>query len=108
MTSDVTVSGGELATLAFRQNPHVTQVGTRTRGAFSTPLAKPLPNGWLLELANETFAAPDGTVYEETGLAPEIELEIYPEEAPVAGHWNSVETVAAMVPRAEALPAQAR
>ncbi|WP_226634285.1 S41 family peptidase [Novosphingobium profundi] len=108
MTSDVTVSGGELATLAFRQNPRVTQVGTRTRGAFSTPLAKPLPNGWLLELANETFAAPDGTVYEETGLAPQIELEIYPGDAPVAGHWNAVETVAAMVPRAEARSTQPR
>ncbi|QVM83592.1 S41 family peptidase [Novosphingobium decolorationis] len=108
ITSDVTVSGGELATLAFRQNPRVTQVGTRTRGAFSTPLAKPLPNGWLLELANETFAAPDGTVYEETGLAPEIELEIYPEEAPVAGHWNAVETVAAMVAHVRERTAQLR
>lgn len=99
MTSDVTVSGGELATLALRQLPNVTQVGTTTRGAFSTPLAKPLPNGWLLELSNETFAAPDGTVFEETGIAPQVELEIYPEDAPVAGHWRAVEAVAAMAGR---------
>lgn len=97
LTSDVTVSGGELATLALRQNPRVTQVGQTTRGAFSTPLAKRLPNGWLLELSNETFAAPDGTVYEEVGLAPEIALEVYPEASPVAGHWQAVELAAEMI-----------
>ncbi|MBX7456841.1 S41 family peptidase [Qipengyuania sp. 1NDH17] len=96
MTSDITVSGGELATLAMRQLPNVTQLGSTTRGAFSTPLPKPLPNGWLLELSNETFAAADGTVYEETGLAPEIELDIYPAAAPVAGHWQAVEQIVAM------------
>lgn len=96
MTSDVTVSGGELATRAFRQIPNVTQVGTTTRGAFSTPLAKPLPNGWLLELSNEVFAAPDGTVFEETGIAPQRTLEIYPADNPVSGHWNAVMEVAAM------------
>lgn len=100
MTSDVTVSGGELATLAFRQLPNVTQVGSTTRGAFSTPLAKPLPNGWLLELSNETFAAPDGTVFEETGIAPQVELDIYPEAAPVAGHWEAVMEVARMAAQA--------
>lgn len=99
MTSDVTVSGGELATLAFRQLPNVTQVGTTTRGAFSTPLAKPLPNGWLLELSNESFAAPDGTVFEETGIAPQIELDIYPEDDPVAGHWRAVMQIAEMADR---------
>ena len=99
MTSDVTVSGGELATLALRQLPNVTQVGTTTRGSFSTPLAKPLPNGWLLELSNETFAAPDGTVFEETGIAPQIELDIYPADDPVAGHWRAVMQVAEMAGR---------
>lgn len=97
LTSDVTVSGGELATLALRQNPRVVHAGTTTRGAFSTPLAKRLPNGWLLELSNESFAAPDGTVYEETGIAPQIHLDIYPAEAPVNGHWQAVETVFRMI-----------
>lgn len=93
MTSNVTVSGGELATLAFRQLDNVTQVGTITRGAFSTPLAKPLPNGWLLELSNEVFAATDGTVYEETGIVPDIELAIFPEDDPIEGHWQAIEAI---------------
>lgn len=96
MTSDVTVSGGELATLAFSQLDNVTQVGGTTRGAFSTPLAKPLPNGWLLELSNETFADRYGKVYEEDGIAPDITIEIYPFDDPVAGHWRAVERVAGM------------
>lgn len=99
MTSDVTVSGGELATLALRQLPNVTQVGGTTRGSFSTPLAKPLPNGWLLELSNETFAAPDGTVFEETGIAPHVHLDIYPSDDPVEGHWRAVMQVAEMAAR---------
>ncbi len=96
LTSDVTVSGGELATLALRQNPRVIQLGGTTRGAFSTPLAKRLPNGWLLELSNEIFAALDGSVYEETGLAPQVPFDVYPANAPVTGHLAAIERVLAM------------
>jgi carboxyl-terminal processing protease len=94
LTIDVTVSGGELATLAFRQLPNVTHYGGTTRGAFSTPLAKPLPNGWLLELSNETFAAPGGEVFEETGIAPDVALEVYPAGDPIGGHWRAIMTLA--------------
>lgn len=97
LTSDVTVSGGELATLALRQNPRVVQMGSTTRGSFSTPLDKRLPNGWLLELSNEVFAAPDGTVFEERGLPAAVELEIFPASAPVAGHWQAVRHAAGLI-----------
>lgn len=100
LTSDVTVSGGELATLALRQLPNVTHAGTATRGAFSTPLAKPLPNGWLLELSNEVFAAPGGVVFEERGIAPDVALDVYPADAQVDGHWRAVTALSAQ--RAEA------
>jgi len=86
LTSDVTVSAGEITTLMLRQLPNVTQAGMTTRGAFSTPLAKPLPNGWYVELANEIFAAPDGTVYEGIGLEPEIPLTVFDRQDPVASH----------------------
>ena len=86
LTSDVTVSGGELATLAFRQLPNVTHAGGTTRGSFSTPLAKPLPNGWYLELSSESFLAPDGTLYEGRGIAPQWPLEVFPDSTPTAGH----------------------
>lgn len=95
LTSDVTVSGGEIATLALRQLPNVTHAGTTTRGSFSTPLAKPLPNGWYLELSSEVFAAPDGAVYEETGIPPHTPLPVYPADAPVAGHGAALRAIAA-------------
>lgn len=94
LTSDVTVSGGEIATLSLRQLPNVLHAGTTTRGAFSTPLAKPLPNGWYLELSNEVFAAPDGTVFEETGITPDLELDVYPADAPIAGHAAAIRQLA--------------
>jgi len=99
LTSDVTVSGGEIATLSLRQLPNVLHAGMTTRGAFSTPLAKPLPNGWYLELSNEAFAAPDGTVYEETGITPDLELDVYPADAPIAGHANAVRQLADVLTR---------
>ncbi len=94
LTSDVTVSGGELATLALRQNPRVIHAGTTTRGSFSTPLAKPLPGGWYLELSNEAFRAPDGTLYEGRGIAPQWPVEVYPPSDPVGGHRVALEWLA--------------
>ncbi|MCB1589435.1 MAG: S41 family peptidase [Xanthomonadales bacterium] len=95
LTSDVTVSGGEIATLALRALGNVTHAGGRTRGSFSTPLAKPLPNGWYLELSSETFADQQGRVWEATGIAPEREFEVFPADDPVAGHAHVLRELAA-------------
>ena len=97
MTSDVTVSGGEITTMMLRQLPNVIQVGGATRGAFSTPLAKPLPNGWYLELSNEVFEDREGQVFEGRGIPPAIPFDIYPEDAPVAGHRLAIERVVEMI-----------
>lgn len=90
LTSDITVSGGEIATLTLKQLPNVTHYGKTTRGAFSTPLAKPLPNGWYLELSNEIFAAPDGSVHEGVGIQPDIELDVFTPEEPVKTHLEAL------------------
>ena len=97
MTSDVTVSGGEITTMMMRTRPHVIQVGGTTRGAFSTPLAKPLPNGWYLELSNEVFEDGEGQVFEGRGIPPAIPFDIYPEDAPVAGHRAAIERVVGLI-----------
>jgi len=97
MTSDVTVSGGEITTLMLRQLPNVIQVGGTTRGAFSTPLAKPLPNGWYLELSNEVFEDGNLEAFEGRGIPPAITFDIYPENAPVAGHKAALERVVRMI-----------
>ena len=87
LTSDVTVSGGELATLGLTSLPNVTHMGGTTRGSFSTVLAKPLPNGWVVELSNEIISNPDGAVFEETGIEPEIKLNVFPQDDPVGGYF---------------------
>ena len=99
MTSDVTVSGGEITTLMLNELPNVTQVGTKTRGAFSTPLSKPLPNGWYLELSNEVFESADGEVYEGRGIPPDIEIEIYPQANPIGGHAEAIRKIVEMIER---------
>jgi len=108
MTSDVTVSGGELATLSFRQLPQVVHIGMPTRGSFSTPLSKGLPNGWVIELSNAIFAAPDGTIHEGSGIPPQMALTIYAEDDPVVSHGAAIDHVidnmSEIVPRQGVLP----
>ena len=97
ITSDVTVSGGEITTMMLQQLPHVTLAGQRTRGAFSTPLAKPLPNGWYLELSNEIFSSKDGTVYEGRGIEPEITLPLFAENPPIESHLTSLKQLVSCI-----------
>ncbi|MFH2078318.1 MAG: S41 family peptidase [Pseudomonadota bacterium] len=93
LTSDVTVSGGEITTLMLRQLPQVVHVGRTTRGSFSTPLAKPLPNGWYVELSNEIFADMEGQVYEGRGLSPDWDLQVFAPEDPVGSHARALDAI---------------
>lgn len=97
LTSDVTVSGGEIATLSLKQLNNVVHVGSPTRGAFSTPLAKALPNGWVVELANETFSSPDGTVYSGSGLPPDFHMTVFASEDPVSSHRTAIMEITKMI-----------
>jgi len=100
LTSDVTVSGGEIAVLGLRALPQVTHAGATTRGSFSTVFSKPLPNGWIFELSNEIYAGPDGTVYEEIGLTPAWPLDVFPEDAPIKGHSAALKALVQRIGRA--------
>lgn len=71
LTSDITVSAGEIFTLAMRAFPNVRHVGSTTRGALSDQLEKPLPNGWTLTLPAEIYRDPLGRVWEGVGIAPQ-------------------------------------
>lgn len=90
VTSDVTVSAGEVFTLCMRVLPNVTHVGTTTRGAFSDVLVKPLPNGWRMELSNELYLDPAGTSYEARGIPAAQPLDVFPEDDLDGGHAKAV------------------
>ena len=90
LTSDVTVSAGEVFTLAMRALPNVTHVGTRTRGALSDALVKPLPNGWTLSLSNEVYADAKRAYFETRGIPPALPWEVFPEDDLAGGHAKAV------------------
>jgi carboxyl-terminal processing protease len=90
LTSDITVSAAEVFTLCMRALPNVTHVGTPTRGALSDVLAKPLPNGWRMELSNEIYLDAQGTLFEARGIPPQHPLEVFPEEDLHGGHARAV------------------
>lgn len=97
LTSDVTVSAGEVFVMTMRALPHVVQVGGATRGAFSDVLVKPLPNGWELELSNEVYRDAKGEVFEGRGLPPALALAVFPAEDLDHGHAAAVAGLVAQI-----------
>ncbi len=97
LTSRVTVSGGEVAALALRALPNGTQAGEPTRGALSTKLAKPLPNGWELMLSNEVYLDNDGQSWEAAGIPPAIPITVFGEGELAADHRRAVEQLIATI-----------
>lgn len=90
MTSDATVSAGEILTLSLRALPNVTHVGMPTRGALSDVLTKYLPNGWEVTLSNEVYTDHRGQVWEGRGIEPEIKIEVFDPENPFSGHMPAI------------------
>jgi len=90
VTSDMTVSAGEILTLALIALPQVTHVGEATRGAFSDVLEKELPNGWRLELSNEVYTDRNGIIWEGRGVAPDVRFSVFGGADPVATHRAAI------------------
>ncbi|NOU52929.1 serine hydrolase [Pseudoalteromonas sp. JBTF-M23] len=77
LTSQMTVSAGEVFAMAMKQLPHVTQVGEETSGAFSDILSFTLPNGWEIGLSNEVYNNAKGESFELSGLQPDVHISAY-------------------------------
>jgi carboxyl-terminal processing protease len=77
LTSEATASAAEAFTLAMMSLPHVTRMGTATRGVLSDMLAMCLPNSWEVTLSNEVYTARDGRVYEGMGIPPDIPAPVF-------------------------------
>jgi len=93
VTSNVTVSAGEMLTMALRAQPNVTHVGEATRGAHSDVLEKRLPNGWTLNLSNEIYHDHDGEFWEGRGIPPHIPMQIFNPDNPFEGHVDAINSV---------------
>lgn len=90
LTSDVTVSAGEIATLSLRALPNVTHVGEATRGAFSDVLSRQLPNGWEFTLSSEFYYDHEGEIWEGKGVPPEIEIPVFDQKDPHKGFLEAM------------------
>lgn len=90
VTSDVTVSGGEILTMTMRVLPNVTQVGTATRGALSDRLMKVLPDGVDFSISNEIYLDPRGVLFEGAGVPVHRALEVFPADDLEGGHAKAV------------------
>ncbi|MBD3652492.1 MAG: hypothetical protein HUJ19_00840, partial [Kangiella sp.] len=58
---------------------------------------KPLPNGWYLELSNEIFASPEGTVYEGQGISPDFPIEVFELDNPIQSHALAIQEVVNLI-----------
>lgn len=73
LVSNFTVSAAEnFAMMMINRPQSALIVGEQTAGVHSDVLPWRLPNGWLVTISNELFQAGDGSVYETTGLTPDI------------------------------------
>lgn len=77
LTSDMTASAAEVATLALRALPNTRSFGSLTYGGLSDPFTYRLPNGWKGTVSNEIYRAIDGQVFENVGIPPD-QLSIEP------------------------------
>jgi carboxyl-terminal processing protease len=95
VTDSVTVSAGEILTLAMRTLPKVKHVGQTTRGALSDALEKSLPNGWRFTLSNEIYKSASGEVFEKRGITPTESLTVFDDNDFFSGNVKMLSTIAA-------------
>ncbi|PRX56891.1 S41 family peptidase [Flagellimonas meridianipacifica] len=79
LTSQQSASATDFFVMASKVLPHITRIGSRSQGALSDALEKPLPNGWSFAISNEVYYDIDGICYESIGIPPHYELN-YPED----------------------------
>ena len=91
LASEASVSAAESLVLAMRSLDHVIQVGEPTRGALSTKLAKPLPNGWEVMLSNEVILDHEGRLWEGRGIPPAIVFPVFVRGDLINSHQDAVE-----------------
>jgi len=81
LTNRQVYSAAEEFVLAMHVLPNVTTIGDTTGGGSGNPIARELPNGWTYELSQWVEFTPDGKIFEEVGLAPDVAVPIFSQDA---------------------------
>ncbi|MEL7416222.1 MAG: S41 family peptidase, partial [Pseudomonadota bacterium] len=93
LTSDLTISAAEIATMALRALPQTVHHGSATNGSLSDILEKRLPNRWTLELSNEVYLDHTGAHWEGPGIPPDQPIEMFDLSTLDGDHSAAVRTV---------------
>lgn len=80
LTSNFTISAGDVATMILKTLPNVILIGETTNGSFSDMLEKKLPNGWEFTLSNERYLDINNLDLEQIGVIPDIKIEMKPQD----------------------------
>jgi carboxyl-terminal processing protease len=97
LTGPLMGSAAEIFTMAMRELPQVTVLGTPTSGGLSDILEVTLPSGWTLGLSHQRYLDPAGTLYEKTGIPPDI-ARPFDLAGFAAGHDSLLAEAVAMTP----------
>ncbi|ALU43449.1 serine hydrolase [Pseudoalteromonas rubra] len=89
LTSQLTISAGEILAMAMMHLPHVTLLGEATSGVLSDKRFFTLPNGWQISLSNEVYRDAQGTLYEQRGIQPDITVPAFSMHALESGRFES-------------------
>jgi hypothetical protein len=76
LTNRGVYSAAEDFVLAMRALPRVTTVGDTTGGGSGNPIARELPNGWIVHVPRWQLWGVGGTFFEGVGLAPDVPVQI--------------------------------
>jgi carboxyl-terminal processing protease len=85
LTNRLCFSSAEGTILMMRVLPNVTVIGDTTGGGSANPITLTLPNGWSYRVSRWIQYTAQKTIFEGTGLPPNIPLWISPADA-IAGH----------------------
>ena len=92
LTSADSVSAAETFTMALLgRQPHVVRVGSNTQGVFSDVLGRKLPNGWTFGLPNEIYLTKEGKAFDGSGVPPDINVPIFPQEDLASGRDSAID-----------------
>lgn len=66
--------------VSFKDNHRATIIGERTAGSDGQPYQHRFENGMRFGLSTKRLFMPDGSPFEGVGIAPDIEVQIHPED----------------------------
>jgi carboxyl-terminal processing protease len=81
LTNRRCLSSAEGTILMFKALPNVTVIGDTTGGGSANPISLTLPNGWSYRVSRWIQYTAEKTIFEGTGLPPDIPLWITPAES---------------------------